>query len=43
LKDGNYLSDNLVNLFDEIFAIANSVTTENIKQMITDGKLAVCI
>jgi len=40
LKDGNYLSDNLANLFDEIFSIANSITTENIKQMITDGKLA---
>ncbi|ORX44346.1 hypothetical protein BCR36DRAFT_415106 [Piromyces finnis] len=39
LQTGNYLSDNIIKLFDEIFAIANDITTENIKNMNKEGKL----
>ncbi|ORX87079.1 hypothetical protein BCR32DRAFT_240521 [Anaeromyces robustus] len=40
LKNGNYLTDNSIKLFDEIFSICGSVTTENLKDMITEGKIS---
>ncbi|OUM62805.1 hypothetical protein PIROE2DRAFT_69451, partial [Piromyces sp. E2] len=39
IQSGNYLSDNVTKLYDEIFSISASITTENIKDMIKDGKI----
>jgi len=43
IQTGNYLSENVSKLFDEIFEISGSLTTENIKDMIKKGKLTVSI
>jgi len=40
LKEGNYLSDNVIKLYDEIYSIAATVTADNIKELNTNKKLA---
>jgi hypothetical protein len=39
LKEENFLSDNIINLFDEIFTLTASINSENIKTMIQEGKI----
>jgi len=43
LKEENFLSDNIINLFDEIFTLTASINSENIKTMIQEGKITVSI